>query len=67
MGMDFPTTGKPAWAGSTVFEQVADGGISFAASTKVAYLDTSMKDYVIKSDPVGFIDTQSGAALSKIP
>ena len=49
---------------ATIFDQVADGGISFASSTKVAYLDTSMKDYVIKSDPVGFIDTQSGAALS---
>ena len=49
---------------ATIHDQVADGGISFASSTKVAYLDTSMKDYVIKSDPVGFIDTQSGAALS---
>ena len=49
---------------ATIFDEVADGGISFAASTKVTYLDTLMKDYVIKSDPEGFIDAQSGAALS---
>ena len=36
-------------------DQVEDGGISFAASTVIAYASDEMVSYVVKSNPVGFV------------
>jgi hypothetical protein len=46
---------------ATIPDQVADGGISFAASTTFTYVSNELKSYTIKSAPVGFVETASGA------
>ena len=45
---------------ATIPDQVDDGGISSRVSSSFVYADTSMVKYVIKSDPIGFINTVEG-------
>ena len=45
---------------ATIPDQVDDGGISSRVSSGFVYADTSMVKYVIKSDPIGFINTVEG-------
>ena len=45
-------------------DQVEDGGISFAASTVIAYASDEMVSYVVKSNPVGFVEKIDTSALS---
>ncbi len=45
---------------ATIPDQVEDGGISSRVSSDFVYADTSMVKYIIKSDPVGFVNTVEG-------
>ena len=45
---------------ATIPDQVEDGGISSRVSSGFVYADTSMVKYIIKSDPIGFVDTVEG-------
>ena len=45
---------------ATIPDQVEDGGISSRVSSGFVYADTSMVKYIIKSDPIGFVNTVEG-------
>ena len=45
-----------------VKDLVEDGGVSFSASALVSYASDDMVNYVIKSDPVGFVTTQEASS-----
>ena len=42
---------------ATIKDLVEDGGISSRASVGFVFADTSMVKYIVKSDPVGFVNT----------
>jgi hypothetical protein len=46
----------------TVFDEVADGGISARDTASITYADSALSAYVIKSEPIGFVDEQKGYA-----
>jgi hypothetical protein len=45
---------------ATILDEVEDGGVTARRSPAFVYADTSMVAYLIKSDPLGFVDQTAG-------
>ena len=60
--MDSPTHRKKPSGRSPPYLMRSDGGISARDTASITYADSALSAYVIKSEPIGFVDEQKGYA-----